>query len=105
MFNEIPFVFLSISIEGNSSRAVEKFNRLRGEDHWIGRIVKKKFGAHGIFTGKVHDVDDHDGFEVHRIFQVVYTDGDDEWLPVDELVSILQPVQDEESTADTVRVK
>ena len=71
---------------------------------WIGRTVRKKFGRHDIFTVTVKDVDDHDGFDGHRLFQVVYAynDGDDKWMEVDELASILQPIENEESTVDVV---
>ena len=59
--------------------------------------------GHGQRRGcTVNDVDDHDGFDGHRLFQVVYNDGDDEWMEVDELASILQPIENEESTADVV---
>ena len=36
-------------------------------------------------------MDDHEGHDDHRVFQVVYDDGDDEWVGVDDLVSILLP--------------
>lgn len=83
--------FAIIRLPGNEDYREQNFNRLRGEDHWIGRSVEKNFGGCGLFRGTVHDVDDHEGFEGHRLFQVVYDDGDDEWLEVDELASILLP--------------
>ncbi len=32
---------------------------VRGDDVWIGRAVSKEFGSHGIFKGRVTDVDDN----------------------------------------------
>ena len=64
---------------------------MRGCDDWIGRDVVKKFGELGNFTGKVIDVDEHDGKAGCRLFHVVYQDDDDEWLEPTEIQSILVP--------------
>ena len=61
------------------------YNRTRGNDAWLGRMVRKDFKKFGIFTGRVDGVDDHAKFNGHRIFHVTYSDGDDEWIEIDEL--------------------
>ena len=82
-------------LEDNAEYKEQNYDRIRGEDKWIGRRVEKHFPGHGKFKGKVTDVDEevpeHGGSSGHRIFQVVYDDGDDEWIGVDDLVNILLP--------------
>ena len=80
-----------VRIPDNAGYVERNFNRIRGEDHWIGRKIEKDFPGHGKFKDTVNAVDDHEGHDDHRVFQVVYDDGDDEWVGVDDLVSILLP--------------
>ena len=65
--------------------------RIRGKDSWLGRSVKKEFGSAGTFTGRIDGVDDHAEKLGHRVFHITYSDGDDEWIEVDELIEILLP--------------
>ena len=65
--------------------------RIRGKDSWLGRSVQKSFDRQGKFTGRVDGVDDHAEKEGHRVFHITYSDGDDEWIEVDELIDILFP--------------
>ena len=72
------------------------FDRIRGEDSWIGRQVRKKFlvgkGRNKrwqLFHGTVTAVDDDEDNPGHRLFQVTYEDGDDEWLDVCNTQEIL----------------
>ena len=67
------------------------YNRLRGQDAWLGRMVRKHFKGHDTFNGHVDGVDDHTKFNGHRIFHVTYSDGDDEWMEIDELTGMLLP--------------
>ena len=71
--------------------------RIRGDEAWVGRKVYKDFlidnGAgptikkpfHGTVMGFEED-EEHPGY---RLFKVLYTDGEDEWLPVEDLLDIL----------------
>lgn len=72
----------------------QRFNSIRGEDEWIGRRVKKEFGKHGIFFGRVTNVDDDSANDGHRIFECTYDDGDVEWIGADEVADILLPEQE-----------
>jgi len=72
-------------------REEQVFDRRRGNDSWIGRAIKKNFGSLGFFTGRVDGVDDHAKRKGHRLFHITYSDGDDEWIEVDELSKILMP--------------
>ena len=62
---------------------------VRGDDAWIGRVVRKDFPNHDIFTGRVTDVDDNVTKKDYRVFHVVYEDGDDEWIGAADLIEIL----------------
>ena len=70
----------------------EVWNRMRGNDEWVGRDVVKNFGELGDFKGKVTDVDEHHGKPGCRLFYVVYDDGDDAWMEPTEVKSILVPL-------------
>lgn len=95
------FCFLHfLSIPGNSEYKEQNYDRIRGEDHWIGRKVKKYFEGHGTFNGSVDAVDEDKDENGHRVFHVAYEDGDEEWLEVDELVLILQAPDDDSATVD-----
>ena len=50
----------------------------------IGTVVHKEFDGHGSFTGRVVDFERATGF-----FKVVYDDGDDEELSLDELTKLI----------------
>ena len=86
----LSFKHLRIQDEDANYKESE-YNRLRGNDAWIGRMVEKDFGVHGKFTGRVDGVDDHAESNGHRIFHITYSDGDEEWIEVDELAHILLP--------------
>ena len=65
------------------------FDRIRGEDAWIGLKVKKKFWVgkgknkrQKFFQGTITACDDDEDNPGHRIFQITYDDGDEEWLSV-----------------------
>ena len=62
---------------------------MRGEDAWVGRRVKKKFGSNGEFFGLVTAVEEWRGHPGQRVFKVVYTDGDSEWIGVQDVHEIL----------------
>ena len=50
-------------------------------------MVKKNFDSKHHpkwFSGRVNGVDEHAGHSGHRLFHVTYSDGDDEWMEVDE---------------------
>ena len=94
------FLHFLISIPGNSEYKEQNFDHIRGEDHWIGRKVKKYFEGHGTFNGSVDAVDEDEDENGHRVFHVAYEDGDEEWLEVDELVLILQAPDDDSATVD-----
>ena len=77
---------LSILQEGIADDAIV-FDRIRGEDSWLGRSVRKKFwvgegeNRHQVsFGGQVTDVDEDEQNTGHRLFEVKYEDGDVEWL-------------------------
>ena len=53
--------------------------------------MQKKFGRLGTFTGHVDGVDDNSEKEGHRVFHITYSDGDEEWIEVDELIEIMLP--------------
>ena len=80
----------STQAEANSNKEPELW-RIRGKDSWIGRSVQKKFGRMGTFTGRVDGVDDNAEKEGHRVFHITYSDGDEEWIEVDELMEIMLP--------------
>ena len=70
------------------------FDPKRGEDIWIGRNVTKLFHDEhdkeiGTFNGQIVDVDDDEENVGHRIFRIVYEDGDDEWASAEEVAGIL----------------
>ena len=82
-----------IDPQGEEKEAVS-FDPKRGEDIWMGCNVSKMFyDANGkeldIFNGQIVDVDDDADNVGHRIFQVVYEDGDDEWVSAEEIASII----------------
>ena len=86
-------IIYRIDCEAEGKEAVS-FNPKCGEDTWIGCNVSKMFydvnGKElGIFKGKIVDVDDDADNVGHRIFQVVYEDGEDEWLSAKEIASII----------------
>ena len=73
--------------------------RIRGDDAWVGRKVCKDFlvdngkgpAIKKPFYGKVVAVDEDEEHPGHRLFNVLYTDDQDEWLPVEQLLDILLP--------------
>ena len=87
---------------------LDSANRIRGEDAWIGRKVQANFGNHGDFYGVVTAVDDDAQNPGHRLFHVDFEDGDEAWLGVDEVSSILLAPEETisesapEPTAETV---
>ena len=91
-------MFDHFSIPGNNEYKEKNYDRIRGQDSWIGRSVKKYFEGHGFFTGTIDAVDDDEENNGHRVFHVVYEDGDDAWVEVDEIVQILQPPAAETAT-------
>ena len=100
---QIHFVlFRWFRIPDNAGYTESNYDRIRGEDRWIGRSVKKNFEGHGIFTGIIDAVDDQEGHNGHRVFHIVYADGDDEWIGVDEVVEIILPPDDDATTAEPV---
>ena len=57
-------------------------------------MVKKNFGSKRHpkwFSGRVNGVDEHAGHSGHRLFHVTYSDGDEEWMEVDQLQDIMLP--------------
>ena len=95
---KLVFLFCFLSIPGNAEYKEENYNRIRGEDRWLGRTVRKNFAGFGIFKGKIDAVDEDEDVPGHRIFHVVWEDGDDAWIAVDELVDILQRTDDDSVT-------
>ena len=91
-----------VRIADNAEYKEKDYDRMRGEDAWIGRQVQKNFGTHGTFMGKVTNVDDDAKFPGHRVFQVRYSDGDSEWLGVDDLVDILLAPEEPQHPAKEV---
>ena len=89
--------FCQISSRANKNRiqiedethTESDFNPIRGKDSWLGRTIEKDFGAHGKFTGRVDGVDEDAENKGLRVFHVTYCDGDDEWMAVPELASLL----------------
>ena len=71
---------------------------MRGEDHWIGRKVKKYFDGCGMFTDTIDAADEDQDNIGHRIFHITYSDGDDEWVGVNDLVTILQAPDEDAAT-------
>ena len=64
------------------------------EESVMGSRVSKSFkGFDGEFFGTVTDVDDNNDPNGQRLFKIEYDDGDEEWLPLDEMVSLLVSVQ------------
>ena len=84
--------FVVDRIEGNVTQAdTAVINVWWGSDDWVGRHVEKDFGeSHDKFTGLVFGVDDWKDNPGKRIFKVVYTDGDSEWLDAPSVQAILQ---------------
>ena len=75
------------------------FDRIRGEDSWLGREVCKNFWIgkgknkkQVLFRCKVTAIDDDEDNEGHRLFEVTYEDGDVEDYDVGDLLSILTPL-------------
>ena len=73
-----------------------KFDRIKGEESWVGCKIKKKFCVgkgkakrYKFFEGKITAYDDDEENSGHRIFQVTYEDGDEEWLSVDSIHDLL----------------
>ena len=89
MLKKTCALFHFLSIPDNSEYVEESFNRIRGEDRWIGRKVKKYFEGHDNFNGTIDAADEDEDENDHRIFHVVFEDGDDEWMGADELAEIL----------------
>ena len=87
--------FVVDRIPGNATPiATANVDVLRGSDDWIGRRIQKDFGPpHGKFVGLVTAVDDWEGHPGKRIFKVVYTDGDDEWMDALTINSLLMTVE------------
>ena len=81
-----------------------KLQSHRGEDRWLGRTVRKNFAGFGVFKGIVDAVDEDEDVPGHRIFHVVWEDGDDAWISVDELVDILQHPDDDSATVCAICV-
>ena len=73
--------------------------RIRGDDAWVGRHVCKDFlvdndagpAIKKPFYGTVTAVEEDEDHTGYRLFKVLYTDGEDEWLPVEDLFDILMP--------------
>ena len=72
------------------------FDRIRGEDSWVGQKVLKGFWIgrgknkrHTFCSGTVTLVDDDADFPGHRLFEVQYDDGDVECLGPDDIHEIL----------------
>ena len=91
-------MFHFLSIPNNVEYKEKNYNRIRGEDRWIGRKVKKHFEGFGIFNGIIDAADEDEDVNGHRIFHITYVDGDDEWVAVDELVTILQRPDEDSAT-------
>ena len=75
------------------------FDRIRGEDSWLGRRVLKKFwvgkgkSRHQVlFAGQVTDIDEDEHNPGHRLFEVKYEDGDVEWADAVDISTILTPL-------------
>jgi hypothetical protein len=54
---------------------------------FIGRTIQKRFGAHGLFKGRVKRV------TLYQFFRIEYEDGDEEDISLDELVEHLLPIE------------
>ena len=83
----------------NNENSPFVFDRIRGEDSWLGRQVRKKFwigkGTNRKqveFSGKVTDIDDDERHPGHRLFEVTYEDGDCEWADAGDIHAILVPL-------------
>lgn len=81
------------------------FNRMRGEDSWIGCRVKKGFWSgkgrnlkKNYYTGTVTAFDDDEENPGHRLFEVRYDDGDVAWVDAGEVYEILVDKQEVSST-------
>ena len=87
--------FVVNRIEGNAAPVdTTGFDIMWGSDDWVGRHVEKDFGEpHGKFMGLVTAVDDWEDNPGKRIFKVVYTDGDVEWLDAPTIMSILLTIE------------
>ena len=51
-----------------------------------------------MFTDTIDAADEDEEVNGHRIFHITYEDGDDEWVAVDELVTILQRPDEDSAT-------
>ena len=56
---------------------------------WIGKGKNKK---QVVFSGTVTDIDEDELNTGHRLFQVTYEDGDEEWADAGDIHAILVPV-------------
>ena len=84
--------FIIVRNENDDVFAEQNLGSARQETEvWIGRRVRKKFGRHGWFAGRITAVDDDAENDGHILFQCTYTDGDNEWISQDELDEILLP--------------
>lgn len=90
---------------GNSFSSNEActFDRMRGEDAWLGREVRKKFwigkGSHRkqvLFKGKVTAIDDDEDNEGHRVFVITYEDGDEEIVAAGDIAPYLGPFESDQ---------
>ena len=83
------FNLLFCRSNGNTEYRETGFDRMRGDDAWIGRAVKANFGELGDYMGVVTECDEDAKFPGCRVFHVEFEDGDEAWLGVDEVASIL----------------
>lgn len=89
-FAKITYIHIKFLRSNDNTEYRETgFNRLRGEDSWIGRVVKANFGELGDYMGVVTECDEDAKFPGCRVFHVEFEDGDEAWLGVDEVASIL----------------
>ena len=55
-----------------------RYDKLRGQDSWIGRRICKVFGNHGEFDGIIYAVDDDHNNPGYRLFMVHYFEDPDD---------------------------
>ena len=103
-------VFIEFRLDSLNNSPAEVSQEIRpitmwGEDAWVGRQVRKKFWIgkgkkrkQVPYLGKITDVDEDADNADNRVFCVRYDDGDIEWLGVKEILSILLPLDNSEST-------